>query len=92
MVCFSPRLTKPVAMRWASRVVMRPWSTASPSTSSMRSRESMTISSGLMRFFFSASRNSATVFASIPALPAPLAAFFAVVPAAFFDARLRALA
>ena len=55
-------------MRWASRAVTRPWSTASPSTSSMRSREIMTISIGRIRFLRSASRSSATVLASTPAL------------------------
>ena len=58
-------------MRCASRTVTRPWSTASPSTSSIRSREIITISSGPIRFLRSASRSSATVLASTPALRAP---------------------
>src|SRR5918998_1291805 len=70
-------------MRCASRAVTRPWSTASPSTSSIRSREIRTISIGLMRFLRSASRNSATVFASTPARRAPRDAVFAVVEAVF---------
>ena len=58
-------------MRFASRPVTRPWSTASPSTSSIRSRDSSTMSIGLIRFLRSASLNSATVFASTPAPRAP---------------------
>jgi hypothetical protein len=61
---------------------MRPRSTASASASSIRSRVSMTISMGPIRFLRSASRNSATVFASTPALRAPRAAVREVVFAA----------
>jgi hypothetical protein len=49
----------------------------------MRSRVSITISIGPIRFFRSASRNSATVFASTPARRAPRDAVPAVVFAAF---------
>ena len=69
-------------MLCASAAVMRPRSTASLSTSSMRSRVSITISSGPIRFLRSASRSSATVLASTPALRAPRAAVRAVVFAA----------
>jgi hypothetical protein len=61
---------------------MRPRSTASSTASSMRWRVSSTISIGPIRFFFSASRNSATVLASTPALLAGLDAARAVVVAA----------
>src|SRR5262245_43683832 len=52
----------------------------------MRSRVSMTMSRGRIRFLRSASRNSATVFASTPALRAPLAAV-RDAPLAAFRAR-----
>src|SRR5688500_13507864 len=80
-------------MRWASRAVTRPWSTASLSTSSMRSREIITISIGLIRFLRTATRSSATVLASTPAPRAPRAAVPAVAPAALraFCWRARAL-
>jgi hypothetical protein len=48
----------------------------------MRSRVSMTISIGPTRFLRNASRNSATVLASTPALRAALPAVRAVVLAA----------
>jgi hypothetical protein len=57
----------------------------------MRSREISTISSGLIRFLRSASRSSATVLASTPAVRAPRAAVLAVVLAAFRAVRLRAV-
>src|SRR5687768_10370691 len=59
----------------------------------MRSREMRTISSGLIRFLRSASRSSATVLASTPALRAPLAAVLAAPLAALpaFCWRARAL-
>jgi hypothetical protein len=58
----------------------------------MRSREIITISSGPIRFLRRASRSSATVFASTPALRAPRAAVFAVPLAALVAVRLRAVA
>src|SRR5215216_6097412 len=61
---------------------MAPRSTASLSTSSIRSRVSITMSIGRMRFLRSASRNSATVFASTPARRAGVAAVLAVLLAA----------
>src|SRR5829696_6040348 len=61
---------------------MRPRSTASSSASSIRWRVSSTISIGPIRFFRSASRNSATLLASTPALLAGFDAVRAVVFAA----------
>src|SRR6185436_17929354 len=82
LVCLRPRSSRAVASACASAVVIRPRSTASPRASSMRSRVSMTISSGPIRFLRSASRNSATVLASTPALRAGREAVRAVVLAA----------
>src|SRR5215212_4945689 len=61
---------------------MRPRSTASSSASSMRWRVRSTISIGPIRFLRNASRNSATLLASTPALLAGFDAVRAVVFAA----------
>src|SRR5215208_3609593 len=78
-VCLRPRWRRLVASPWASAEVMRPRSTASSSASSMRWRESSTISIGPIRFLRRASRNSATVLASTPAFLAGRDAVRAVV-------------
>src|SRR4051794_13702431 len=103
-VCSRPCCTRPCTIDCASSAVMRPRSTASFTTSSIRSRVSMIRLSGRITPFVIASRSSATFLpekssprAAAAALsPVCLAAFCAVcwrpraLPPAF-AARLRAV-
>ena len=71
------------AMPCASSAVTWPRSTASLSTCSMRSRVMSIMSSGRIRFWRSASRSSAIVFAEKSALSAGFVAAFAALAAPF---------
>src|SRR4051794_33236759 len=63
LVCLRPSSSKPAATFWASSVVIRPRETASASTSSIRSRVSITRWRGWMRFLRNISRSSAALLA-----------------------------
>ena len=69
MVCLRPRLSRLPTRSWASPRVMRPRSTASSTIDSIRSRVSITRSSGRTTCWRSASRSSATFLAERSAPP-----------------------
>src|SRR3954447_720484 len=83
LVCSRPRCTRPCTIDCASSAVTRPRSTASFTTSSMRSRVIMIRLSGRMTPFVIASRSSATFLPEKSRLRAAEAADSPVLRAAF---------